>query len=138
MPNRLVRGWLIASIGIGLLYGGHVTHAQPTFRTGVELVSVAAVVSDKGGRPVRELTRDDFQVFDDGERRPVIEFWADNSAALSLAPAARRQRQHACGFQNGRREVDRERAARATEVGASDPEVDEEFLKRLRTLGYFD
>ena len=53
MPNRLVRGWLIASIEIGLLYGGHVTHAQPTFGTGVELVSVTAVVSDKGGRPVR-------------------------------------------------------------------------------------
>ena len=85
MPNRLVLGWLIASIGIGVLQGGHVAHAQPTFRTGVDLVSVTAVVSDKGGRPVRELTRDDFQVFDDGERRPVLEFWADDSAALSLA-----------------------------------------------------
>ena len=68
-----------------MLQGGHVAHAQPTFRTGVDLVSVTAVVSDKGGRPVRELTRDDFQVFDDGERRPVIEFWADDAAALSLA-----------------------------------------------------
>ena len=46
---------------------------------------MTAVVSDKGGRPVRELTRDDFQGFDDGERRPVIEFWADDSAALRLA-----------------------------------------------------
>ena len=85
MPNRLVLGWLIASIGIGVLQGGHVAHAQPTFRTGVDLVSVTAVVSDKGGRPVRELTRDDFQVFDDGERRPMLEFWADDAAALSLA-----------------------------------------------------
>ena len=85
MPNRLVLGWLIASIGIGVLQGGHVAHAQPTFRTGVDLVSVTAVVSDKEGRPVRELTRNDFQVFDDGERRPVLEFWADDAAALSLA-----------------------------------------------------
>ena len=85
MSNRLVLGWLIAAIGIGLVQGGHVVLAQPTFRTGVELVSVTAVVSDGRGRPVRALTRDDFQVFDDGERRPVVEFWADDAAALSLA-----------------------------------------------------
>lgn len=58
--------------------------AQPTFRSGVALVSVTAVVSDRSGRPVTDLTREDFEVFDDGEPRPVVEFWTDESAALSL------------------------------------------------------
>ncbi len=58
--------------------------AQPTFHSGVDLVSVTAVVSDRRGRPVRSLTRHDFEVFDDGQPRPLIEFWSDESAALSL------------------------------------------------------
>ena len=61
-----------------------VGNAQPTFRGGVDLVSVTAVVMDRGGRPIRELTRDDFEVFDDGQPRPLLEFWSDDSAALSL------------------------------------------------------
>lgn len=61
-----------------------VGEAQPTFRSGVDLVSVTAVVSDRSGRPVPELTPEDFEVFDDGEPRPIIEFWSDDSAALSM------------------------------------------------------
>ena len=64
---------------------GQSASAQPTYRGGVDLVSVTAVVSDRSGRPVRELDRDDFQVFDDGELRPVVDFWTDESAALSVA-----------------------------------------------------
>ena len=85
MQNPLALTWMVVCLAVGLSPAGYVALAQPTFRTGVDLVSVTAVVSDKGGRPVRELTRDDFQVFDDGEPRPVIEFWADDSAPLSLA-----------------------------------------------------
>lgn len=72
-----------ASCGVALLVG--ILSAQgPTYRSAVDLVSVTAVVSDRSGRPVRELTRDDFQIFDDGELRTVVEFWTDESAALSL------------------------------------------------------
>ena len=85
MQNPLALTWMVVCLAVGLSPARYVALAQPMFRTGVDLVSVTAVVSDKGGRPVRELTRDDFQVFDDGEPRPVIEFWADDSAPLSLA-----------------------------------------------------
>jgi VWFA-related protein len=50
--------------------------AQPTFRTGINLVDVDVVVSDKDGRPVRGLTRDDFEVLEDGKRVTVEAFTA--------------------------------------------------------------
>ena len=59
--------------------------SPPSFRSGVDLVSVSAVVRDNRGRLVRELTRDDFQVLDGGERRPIIDFWFDDEASVSVA-----------------------------------------------------
>lgn len=49
----------------------------PTFRSGVDLVTVSAVVRDGKGRLVRELKRDQFQVFDQGVRRVITEFRPD-------------------------------------------------------------
>jgi VWFA-related protein len=77
--------WMIIWCGVGLLHTSYVVRAQPTFRSKVDLVPVTVVVSDNSGQPVRDLTRDDFDVFDNGERRQVIEFLADDAAALSLA-----------------------------------------------------
>ena len=77
---------VVCVVGCGIAPAlGQPASAQPTYRGGVDLVSVTAVVSDRSGRPVRELDRDDFQVFDDGELRPVVDFWTDESAALSVA-----------------------------------------------------
>ena len=63
--------------------------AQPepraSFRSGVELVSVTAVVTDRKGRLVSELTRGDFHVLDGGESRPIIDFLSNNEAAASVA-----------------------------------------------------
>src|SRR4051794_29773329 len=41
----------------------------PVFRGGTTLVQVDAIVSDSNGRPIIDLTADDFEVTDDG--RPV-------------------------------------------------------------------
>ena len=77
---------VVCVVGCGIAPAlGQPASAQPIYRGGVDLVSVTAVVSDRSGRPVRELDRDDFQVFDDGELRPVVDFWTDESAALSVA-----------------------------------------------------
>jgi Ca-activated chloride channel family protein len=46
----------------------------PTFRSSVSLVSVNAVVKDRRGRPVRNLTRDDFQILENGATRPIVDF----------------------------------------------------------------
>ena len=61
------------------------TDSHPTFRAGVDLVPVAAVVRDARGRIVGGLGADDFVVVDGGVRRPVMGFSEDRTAAVSLA-----------------------------------------------------
>ena len=48
--------------------------ARPTFRGAADVVSIYATVVDDGGRLVPNLTRDDFEVFDNGERRELTLF----------------------------------------------------------------
>ena len=50
--------------------------ALPTFRSGVELITVDAVVLDEDGRPVPGLTREDFLVKEDGRPREIASFEA--------------------------------------------------------------
>jgi Ca-activated chloride channel family protein len=56
----------------------------PTFRTDVQLVSLPLTVRDAQGRLVTGLTRDDFDVFEDGERQPVSFFAPSAGLPLSL------------------------------------------------------
>jgi len=55
-----------------------------TFRSGVDLVTVSAVVRDQKGRVVTDLTRADFELLDQGERRPITGFRAEQ-APVSVA-----------------------------------------------------
>ena len=57
---------------------------QATFRSGVDLVTVSATVRDSKGRLVTNLTKQDFEVIDRGERRTINEFRSER-APLSLA-----------------------------------------------------
>jgi Ca-activated chloride channel family protein len=47
------------------------------FRTGVELINVHATVTDRSGRFVSGLTKDDFRVFDDEQAQTVTHFNAE-------------------------------------------------------------
>jgi Ca-activated chloride channel family protein len=58
---------------------------QATFKSGVDLVSVAATVRDKKGRVVRSLTSRDFIVTDEGQRRTIIGLQADEGSPANLA-----------------------------------------------------
>ena len=58
---------------------------KPTFRSAVDLVSVAAVVRDKRGRFARNLRKEDFVVQEGGTRREVIDFRADENAPVRVA-----------------------------------------------------
>ena len=55
-----------------------------TFRAGVELVTVSAVVRDGKGRVVSGLRQTDFELFDGGEPRAIANFRAE-PAAVSVA-----------------------------------------------------
>lgn len=53
------------------------------FRAGIDLVQMSATVVDEDGRLVGDLRREDFEVFEDGERQTVTHFTRDR-VPLSL------------------------------------------------------
>lgn len=69
---------------------------QPTFRSSVDLVPVDVVVVDREGRHVRGLTRDAFEIYDNGRRVTISAFdevtlsAARQAALASALPANRR------------------------------------------------
>lgn len=59
----------------------------PTFRAGTELVQVSVVALDQAGRVATGLTKQDFEVFEDGVKQDIIECMSEASpvsAALVL------------------------------------------------------
>jgi VWFA-related protein len=48
--------------------------AQPTFRSGVELVTIDVVATDRSGKPVHNLKATDFELFEDGKGQPIKTF----------------------------------------------------------------
>jgi Ca-activated chloride channel family protein len=56
----------------------------PTFKAGVDLVSVSVVVRDRDGRPVTGLSREDFELVDKGRPRSISDFRSE-PAPISLA-----------------------------------------------------
>lgn len=46
----------------------------PVFRGGVELMNLSVTVTDKRGRNVTDLTRDDFMVAEDGKVQQIVDF----------------------------------------------------------------
>src|SRR5262245_11791998 len=55
-----------------------------TFKTGIDLVRVAAVVRDKKGHFVQDLSQGDFEVIDGGINRAITDFRHDSSG-ISVA-----------------------------------------------------
>ena len=55
--------------------------ATAVFKSGVEQVAVAAVVHDSRGRLVTNLEASDFELFDDGQKRPLSNVWSEPSPA---------------------------------------------------------
>jgi len=55
--------------------------ARPTFKAGVDRVQVTAVVRKKNGQPVTDLSKDDFELLDDGQPRQILEFRSEPTPA---------------------------------------------------------
>jgi Ca-activated chloride channel family protein len=82
----MMRGKLITAtvLGAAVQFGSFPVRANQapgggqepvaTFRAGVDLVRVAAVVRDKKGRFVRDLTAHDFEILDGGKPRAISDF----------------------------------------------------------------
>ena len=58
---------------------------RPIFRSSVDLVSVVAVVRDRKGRFVRDLSREDFTILEGGRRRPIVDFRNMTDGPLRVA-----------------------------------------------------
>src|SRR6476660_4949580 len=67
-------GLLVVLAGFALRAGQAQDAPTPTFKAQVEYVEVDALVTDQQGQFVRDLTKDDFQVFEDGKRQTVSTF----------------------------------------------------------------
>jgi Ca-activated chloride channel family protein len=65
---------ILALCGVGLVSA---RQQQPAFRSGSDTVSVYATVLDRAGRLVSGLSRDDFEVFDNGRRQNITVFAND-------------------------------------------------------------
>lgn len=52
---------------------------QPTFRSSVGRVAIRAVVRNRQGKPLTDLSANDFQLFDSGRPRPILDFRSDPS-----------------------------------------------------------
>jgi hypothetical protein len=61
---------------------------RPTFRSAARTVYIYATVQDKDGRLVTNLTRDDFEIFDNGQPQAVTVFENDPQK-ITMAPWTR-------------------------------------------------
>lgn len=82
--RRVAAAWAWAGVvAAAMVAGGALAAAQepvqqPTFRGGVDLVTIRAVVRDGKGRPVTTLTKADFELVDNGTARPILAVEQDN------------------------------------------------------------
>jgi VWFA-related protein len=96
----------LAALVMGLLTVPAVPAQQPTFRTGTSMVPVLTTVTDREGRLLPNLQRDQFAVFDDGKPQEItffqnetqpftvvvmLDFSASMTANLDLLKAATEQ-----------------------------------------------
>jgi VWFA-related protein len=79
-----VTSLLVCVSAVGLT--GQSEQERATFRSSLDLVSVAVVVRGSDGKIVRGLRPADFEVLDSGTKQPIVQFQHgdDNSARLAL------------------------------------------------------
>ena len=82
MSRDLTRWFSCAAVIAATAVG---TARQPTFRSGVDLVTVDAAVLDGDGRPVAGLRAEDFRIEVDGRSRPIVAAHFVSQAASSEA-----------------------------------------------------
>ena len=65
---------LAGAFGVWVQAQDPATQAPPTFRTGINFVRVDVLASDRGGRPVADLTQADFDVTEDDRPQKIESF----------------------------------------------------------------
>jgi VWFA-related protein len=98
MPNAW-RHWVAALAVVSGAALAAQPQQPPVFRSGVDLVSVDAIVVDDQGRPIQGLGPADFQLTVDGQPREIVsaEFFSSVSSAAVAATETSGQKQSAGG-----------------------------------------
>jgi Ca-activated chloride channel family protein len=81
---RRVAVWMALGSVIDVPLSIRAQEPWPSFRTGVAVVPITAVVRDARNRIVRDLTRDDFRVFENGLPRAIVDFSSTDHASVSI------------------------------------------------------
>jgi VWFA-related protein len=105
--SRILVGVILASISAALASAQDPpVPQQPTFRTGVNVVRVDVIVTDDRGSPVTNLTKDEFEIVEDGRSQPIDLF---RQIRIDEAPAADASRvRQALGRDTEEREASRD------------------------------
>jgi Ca-activated chloride channel family protein len=82
--GRLIIGGSVLAATLGLARPDAHGQQTPSFKSGVDVVRVAAVVRDRKGRFVQDLTAHDFEILDSGQPRAISDFRPD-VAGISIA-----------------------------------------------------
>lgn len=79
--------WLAASVVSMLRLSPAIAAQAPvaTFKTSVAVVPISAVVQDRRGRMITSLTASDFEIIDNGQRRAILDFHAEQNSPLAIA-----------------------------------------------------
>ncbi|HXG69492.1 MAG TPA: hypothetical protein VNJ04_02655, partial [Gemmatimonadaceae bacterium] len=72
MKTFILSGFL--ALAVAAVPAASLAGQQPTFKSGARSVAVYATVTDKDGRLVPDLSRDDFEVRDNGKAQPISVF----------------------------------------------------------------
>jgi Ca-activated chloride channel homolog len=82
--RQLITAGLGLTVVASVAWSAAAQDSVATFKSSIELVRVSAVVRDKNGRFVQNLTAGDFEVIDHGEKRAIVDFRPDASG-VSIA-----------------------------------------------------
>jgi len=85
--RRFAAGLALGLALSSLLATAAAAQQKPTFHVDVPLVNVFASVTDKAGAPIGGLTKDDFQLFENGKAQNIAIFERDTSAPLAIVLA---------------------------------------------------
>lgn len=88
MASRLLLVVALALLGATLAAAQPATDAQPTFKSGVDVVRVDIRVVDDAGRPVTDLRAEELEIYEDGQLLPLVLFQRVTEPAESYVDAA--------------------------------------------------
>ncbi len=84
-PGRISEGWVVCILGVAVFafFLASVAPKAQSFRSRIDIVQVTVTVTDSEGRLITGLTKDDFQIFEDGNAQDITQF-TDARVPVSL------------------------------------------------------